>query len=213
MKYMQLRIFGFCGKYFQKFMKQLLTTLTCILIAVSLPGQDNCFEKCMENLEKSALPFPEKNEKILQGLIGCKAPNFNVKTISGETLKLSELKGKVVVINFWFTTCAPCVAEMPALNKLQEDYKAKDVVFIAFGRDDIQSIKGFLKGRNFTYHLVSSDYDLTKDYCLISGWPTNMVLDKDGVLRQIFSGGRTDEKAKTEVYDKIQPTIEKYLRM
>lgn len=64
-------------------MKQLLTTLTCILIAVSLHGQGNCFEKCLENFEKSTLPFPEKNEKILQGLIGCQAPNFNVKTIKG----------------------------------------------------------------------------------------------------------------------------------
>lgn len=194
-------------------MKQLLTTLTFILITVSLHGQDSCFEKCMDNFEKSTLPFPEKNEMILQGLIGCKAPNFNVKTIKGETLKLSELKGKVVVINFWFGTCAPCIAEMPALNRLKEDYKTKDVVFIAFGRDDTQSIKDFLKNRNFNYHLVSSDYDLTKDYCLIGGWPTNMVLDKNGILRQIFSGGRIDEKAKTEAYDKIQPTIEKYLRM
>lgn len=156
-------------------MKQLLTTLTFILITVSLHGQDSCFEKCMDNFEKSTLPFPEKNEMILQGLIGCKAPNFNVKTIKGETLKLSELKGKVVVINFWFGTCAPCIAEMPALNRLKEDYKTKDVVFIAFGRDDTQSIKDFLKNRNFNYHLVSSDYDLTKDYCLIGGWPTNMV--------------------------------------
>jgi peroxiredoxin len=194
-------------------MKQLLTTLMCILIAVNLHGQDNCFEKCRDNFEKSTLPFLEKSEKIIQGLIGCKAPNFNVKTIKGETLKLSELKGKVVVINFWFEACAPCIAEIPALNRLKEDYKTKDVVFIAFGRDDTQSIKDFLKSRNFNYHLVSSDYDLTEDYCLISGWPTNMVLDKDGVLRQIFSGGRTDEKAKTEAYDKIQPTIEKYLSM
>jgi peroxiredoxin len=194
-------------------MKQLLTTLTFILTTVSLQGQDSCLEKCMDDFEKSTLLFPEKNEVILEGLIGCKAPNFNVKTIKGETLKLSELKGKVVVINFWFETCAPCIAEMPALNRLKEDYKAKDVVFIAFSRDDTQSIKDFLKSRNFNYHLVSSVYDLTKDYCLIGGWPTNMVLDKNGVLRQIFSGGRTDEKAKTEAYDKIQPTIEKYLSM
>lgn len=129
------------------------------------------------------------------------------------TLKLNELKGKIVVINFWFTTCAPCVAEMPALNKLKEDYKTKDVVFIAFGRDDTQTIKDFLKSTDFNYHLVSSDFDLTKDYCLIGGWPTNMVLDKNGIVRQIFTGGRTDEKAKTEAYDLMQPTIERYLDM
>ncbi|MFN8312164.1 MAG: TlpA disulfide reductase family protein [Cyclobacteriaceae bacterium] len=194
-------------------MKQLLTTLTFLLITVGLRGQDNCFEKCFDNYKKSTLPFPANSDSVLKGLIGCKAPNFTVKTIQGETFRLSELKGKVVVINFWFITCAPCVAEMPALNKLKEDYKAKDVVFIAFGRDDTQSINDFLRSRDFNYNLVSSDYDLTKDYCLFGGWPTNMVLDKNGILRQIFTGGRTDEKAKTEAYNKIRPTIEKYLSL
>lgn len=192
-------------------MKQLLTTLASILIAFSLHAQDTCFSMCMDNLEKSALPVREKNLKILQGLVGCKAPQFNVRTIHGEILKLDELKGKVVVINFWFEGCAPCVAEMPALNRLQEEYKTKNVVFIAFGRDDTQSIKNFLKSNDFAYHLVSSDYDLAYSYCVIAGWPTNMVLDKSGIVRQVFSGGQMDERAKTEAYNKMQPTIEKYL--
>lgn len=192
-------------------MKQLLSTLTCLFIAVNLLGQNNCFDKCIENLEKSTLSTPEKQIQILQGLIGCKAPNFNVKTIKGETLKLNDLKGNVVVINFWFEECAPCIAELPALNKLNEDYKTKDVVFIAFSRDDTQTIMDFLKRRDFNFKHVSSDYDLSTYYCIVAGWPTNMVLDKNGVVRQIFSGGQLDESAKTEAYDKMKPTIEKYL--
>lgn len=186
-------------------------TLTFILIAVNLPGQDNCFDKCIENLENSNLSTPEKQLLILQGLIGCKAPDFNVKTINGETLKLNELKGKVVVINFWFEGCAPCIAELPALNKLNEDFKTKDVVFIAFGRDDTQTIMDFLKRKDFNYKHVSSDHELSMDYCIVAGWPTNMVLDKNGIVRQIFSGGQLDERAKTEAYDKMKPTIEKYI--
>jgi peroxiredoxin len=167
----------------------------------------------MENLEKSTVPTPDKQMQVLQGLIGCKAPDFNVKTITGETLKLKELKGKVVVINFWFNECAPCVAELPALNKLSEDYQAKDVAFIAFGRDDTQTIIDFLKRKNFNFKQVSSDYDLSTDFCVIAGWPTNMVLDKNGVVRQIFSGGYVDERAKTAAYDEMKPTIDKYLSM
>lgn len=192
-------------------MKQLLTTLTCILVAGSLYAQDTCFSMCMEKLEQSTLPVPEKNLKILQELVGCKAPHFNVKTIHGEILKLDELQGKVVVINFWYEGCAPCVAEMPALNKLQEEYKTKDVVFIAFSRDNTKSIKEFVKRSEFNYHLVSSDYDLAYSFCVIAGWPTNMVLDKKGIVRQLFSGGQIDERAKTGAYNKMQPTIEKYL--
>lgn len=81
----------------------------------------------MDNFEQSRIPFPERNEAILQGLVGCKVPNFNVRTINGESVTLSELKGKVVVINFWFEACAPCIAEIPALNRLKEDYRTKDV--------------------------------------------------------------------------------------
>jgi len=182
-----------------------------MFIAVNLLGQNHCFDKCIENLEKSTLSTPEKQIQILQGLIGCKAPVFNVKTIKGETLKLNELKGKVVVINFWFEGCAPCVAELPALNKLNEDYKTKDVVFIAFGRDDTQTIIDFIKRRDFNFKHVSSDYDLSTYYCIVAGWPTNMVLDKNGVVRQVFSGGQIDESAKTEAYDKMKPTIDKYI--
>jgi peroxiredoxin len=192
-------------------MKSLLATVTCLLIASGLYAQVNCFEKCLENFEKSTVPVPEKNMQILQGLVGCKAPDFKVKSIEGVELSLGQLKGKVIVINFWFEGCAPCIAELPALNRLKEEYESKDVVFIAFGRDNTLSIKDFLKARAFNYHIVSSDYNLTNNFCVIGGWPTNMVLDKDGILRQIFSGGQVDEKANAFAYDKMKPIIDQYL--
>jgi hypothetical protein len=65
-------------------MKQLLTTLASILIAFSLYAQDTCFSMFMENLQLSDLPVPDKNLKILQGLVGCKAPQFNVRTIQSK---------------------------------------------------------------------------------------------------------------------------------
>lgn len=194
-------------------MKHLLALITCILIAVNLHAQDNCFDKCLENVEKSTLPFGEKQIQILQALIGCKAPDFNVQTIQGDLLNSNELRGKVVVINFWYEGCAPCIAELPALNKLRAEYQGKDVVFIAFSKDDTQSIKDFLKRREFNFTHVSSEYDISMRYCVIAGWPTNMVLDKNGIVRQIFSGGMMDETAKTHAYDKMKPVIDKHLSL
>ncbi len=104
-------------------LKKILTIIAVILCTVNLNGQDNCFSKCKENLEKSILPTPEANDQVIQNLIGCKAPDFNVKKNDGESLKLNDLKGKVVVINFWFEACPPCIAELPALNQLREDYE------------------------------------------------------------------------------------------
>lgn len=94
---------------------------------------------------------------------------------------------------------------------MREEYKSKDVVFIAFGKDDSQTLKDFLKRRDFKYLQVSSDYDITQEYCILAGWPTNMVLDKEGILRKIFSGGYLDERAKIEAYNQIKPVIEEYL--
>lgn len=189
----------------------LLTIVIGIILSVRLSAQDNCFLKCLENFEKSSLPVPQKNIEILQGLVGCNAPDFQALTIEGKTLNLKELQGKVVVINFWFESCAPCIAELPALNKLSDEYKEKDVVFIAFGKDDTQTIKSFLSKHEFNYQHVASDYNVEQDYCILAGWPTNMVIDKEGVVRKIFSGGYLDERAKSHAYDLMKTSIDKYL--
>ncbi|MDZ7647241.1 MAG: TlpA disulfide reductase family protein [Cytophagales bacterium] len=99
----------------------------------------------LEQLENSGVEFPKRNKMIQESMLGCKAPDFISKTITGELISLTELKGKVVVINFWFTSCAPCITEMPTLNRLVEEFKYKDVVFIAFARDDVMELTSFLK--------------------------------------------------------------------
>jgi peroxiredoxin len=150
--------------------------------------------------------------ETIDSLIGCKVPDFNVKTIDGKTLSLSELKGKVVVINFWFNTCEPCVAEIPALNHLFEDYKNMDVVFIAFSRDYEPAIKKFLEYKDFNYSIVSGGYDIHERYCPGFGWPVNIVIDRKGILRQIFCGGPSGEGGKTQAYNLMYPLINTCLK-
>src|SRR5689334_22673171 len=64
------------------------------------------------------------------GGAGTPAPGFQLKDLAGHTVRLSDYRGKVVVINFWATWCAPCLAEMPELVKLQRDYKEKGIQII-----------------------------------------------------------------------------------
>jgi peroxiredoxin len=192
-------------------MKTLLLLLAmmngCHLLA------QTCFEQCHQNLERSKLPFMERNEKVISDLTGCKAPDFNVTTLTGERLRLSELRGKIVVLNFWYTSCAPCIAEIPALNRLQAEYAKSDVVFISFTREeeDEATTKQFLTKHAFNYKIVSGKYSMTDKYCVIGGWPMNMVLDKEGIVRQIFAGGYVDQRAETHAYESIKPTIDKYM--
>jgi peroxiredoxin len=166
----------------------------------------------LAHLENSGVAFPVRNTMIQESLLGCKVPDFTVKTIKGESISLAELNGKVVVINFWFTSCAPCIAEMPALNKLVEEFKDSDVVFIAFARDDANELARFLEKRPFNFNIVASANDMAKSYCVeLFGWPTSMVVDKSGIVRKITSGAFTDERAETQIFDVLYPVIKKYL--
>ena len=84
------------------------------------------------------------------------APAFSVTSLEGERFELATLRGKVVVLNFWFTGCAPCVAEFSELNGLVKKFKDKGVVFIAPTLDNVTTLKPFLKEHRFRYRVVAS---------------------------------------------------------
>ena len=192
----------------------------CLLILLNFYPPTSAFcQGCFSDafmrvsqLENSGVKFPERNTIVKESLLGCKAPDFNVKTIKGESISLEKLSGKVVIINFWFTSCAPCIAEMPALNRLVEEFRESDVVFIAFARDDINELDGFLKRRPFNFNIIASANEMAISYCIdIFGWPTTIVVDKSGIVRKITSGAFTDERSETQMFDALYPVINKYL--
>lgn len=82
-------------------------------------------EKSQMVIKNTNSDMPEKID-----LVGKQALPFSAKDINGKNYSLESLKGKVIVINFWFVECKPCVMEMPELNKLVEKYENKDVVFL-----------------------------------------------------------------------------------
>lgn len=189
-------------------LKVLVWSITFLFSDVSI-AQNKCFEHCIEDYVNSTVPFPERNEHALDRLIGCEVPDFQVKTIRGEYLNLSDLCGKIVVINFWHASCEPCVAEIPGLNRLVDEYEEKDVVFMAFTRDDVHTTVKFLIRKRFKYKIVSGDYDISEKYCsIIGGWPVNMVIDRYGVLRGLTYGASPDKRAEVEIVAKIKPIIE-----
>lgn len=191
-------------------MKALIAAL--IMLQSHAVLAQNCFERCNEDLADSKLPFMESNQAILSKLIGCKAPDFAARDIQGEMITSSDLRGKVVVMNFWYGSCAPCVAEMPALNKLVAEFKNQDVVFLAFSRDDIRSTVKFLHNRKFDYQIFAGADFMTDKYCVLAGWPMNLVIDRQGIVKEIFAGGYVDQRATTHAYDKMQPVIAEALR-
>jgi peroxiredoxin len=120
-------------------------------------------------------------------LVGAKAFDFNVTDISGNEYSLKELKGKVIVMNFWFVECKPCIMEMPELNKLVEKYRSKDVVFLGFSTSEKPKVESLLKKQTFNYNIVPSAKNVSELYEVLM-FPTHIVVDKKSTINYCVSG-------------------------
>ena len=116
------------------------------------------------------------------------APDFDVTTLEGKSLSLSELRGQTVVLNFWFAGCPPCITEMPALNRLVKRFANDPVVFVAFSKDKSEILRKFRYADEFHYQLVGDDREVHHRYG-VSGYPTHVLIDRDGEVREVVRGG------------------------
>jgi len=120
--------------------------------------------------------------------VGTKHPDFTVTDLSGNTYHLAEMKGKVVVLNYWFTTCGPCREEIPYLNEIVDSYKDRnDILFISFGRNSKEQLTEFLKTTMLGYHVVPISIKETQ-VSNIFAFPTNMVINREGVITYFQQG-------------------------
>jgi len=118
------------------------------------------------------------------------APSFIANDMQGNEVNLESLKGKVVLINFWFTRCQPCIEEIPELNGLVEKYKDNpDVVFLAITHNGKELVDDFLNSHPFDYIVIPDAQSIVDDY-IVMGFPTNMVLDKLGDIQYHSMGYR-----------------------
>ncbi len=119
-----------------------------------------------------------------------KAPDFAVKDINGNTIRLSEERGKVVLLNFWATWCRVCVAEMDTLEKIYRRFKDKGFVIIGVSIDRYEeSVKEFLKERRITFPVaVDPEKDIYFDKYGGFGVPLSFLIDKKGYIRDTIFG-------------------------
>ncbi|NRB48624.1 MAG: TlpA family protein disulfide reductase [Saprospiraceae bacterium] len=160
-----------------------------------LSGEGTEFEVYAETLLRR-LFYEEKVEP---------AAPFSVTDIEGNTYSSEELKGKVVVLNFWFIGCAPCRIEIPGLNEMVRHYDKEQVVFIAFALDGKEALEKFLTELPFDYTIIPEAFDQAAAYS-VQGYPTHVILDKRGNVRSTLTGGSADR------HKQIQPLIDRLLR-
>ncbi len=140
------------------------------------------------------------------------APDFSFTTIDDEKLKLSDLKGKVVILNFWASWCAPCVKEFPAMVELVDKFQG-NVVFLAVSKDNkLENINRFLEKFDnmnmpgFVKIIWDHDKNISEDIFYVMRLPETIIIDKDmNMIRKIV--GNPDIWESSEIYEYIESLI------
>lgn len=141
-----------------------------------------------------------KSKKALASMLNNPAPEFQLKDLEGKVWSLKELRGKTVVLNFWFTSCAPCIKEIPELNKLVQEYKNKNVVFLALTYNTQPQVEGFIKKRVFNYAQLTDASEVIEKYNIFY-FPTSFVINKNGMVKGVL-------ESSTAVYNDLKTIID-----
>ncbi|MBI1299266.1 redoxin domain-containing protein [bacterium] len=137
------------------------------------------------------------DQRVESPQVGFLAPDFELGLTDGDTVQLSALRGKPVIINFWATWCGPCRDEMPALEQVWQRYGKGDVMLLGVNQgEDLPTITAFAHGEmgvSFPL-LLDSQMDVSRLYN-IRAMPTTFFVDVNGRIQDIQIGGPLDQAA------------------
>lgn len=127
-----------------------------------------------------------------------RAPNLELKDLSGKTTKVADLRGSIAVINFWATWCIPCREELPLLNRLEKDYAGKHVRFIAASADEAKNrpaLDRFVSEHQLGMEIwVGADLDMLERAGLGNELPATLIVDDQGqVVARILGEAREED--------------------
>lgn len=155
-----------------------------LLLSVAAVGLVGCNAQ-------SASPVRPTQPAVAIGEIGSRLPDFSVKDLQGHLLSSADLKGKVVLVDFWATWCQPCKKEMPGYQQLLDRYGARGFVVIGFKFEtmpDTEDPVQFARKIGVQYPLTIATEGLKQRFGGIEGLPTTMLYGRDGILRMKVVG-------------------------
>jgi cytochrome c biogenesis protein CcmG, thiol:disulfide interchange protein DsbE len=162
---------------------------TCVFIGALLLGGLWIALSRVDNpiAGSSAPPSPQ---------VGFSAPDFMLDSLSGDPIPLSDLRGKVVVLNVWASWCRPCRAEMPALNAIYERLRGQDLMVLGVNttyQDDEANARAAIREWGLTFPIVFDRDGATSHRYRVQAMPTTFFIGRDGVIRDMVFGGPMSE--------------------
>ena len=131
----------------------------------------------------SAIPAPQ------QGFL---APDFALKTSTGETVKLSDLRGQAVLVNLWATWCPPCREEIQSIEKLYKEYKDQNFTVLAVNmtyQDDASAVMPFVKEQNLSFPILFDEIGEMASAYQLRSLPSSYFIRPDGIIQEVVIGG------------------------
>ena len=132
------------------------------------------------------------------------APNFTLKSLSGENIKLSELTGNVVLINFWASWCGPCRQEMPYLNAIHNKYEALGFTVLGVNvEEQVANARSFIAERPVDFPILFDSNNKVSELYKVIAMPTTVVIDRDGKMRFLHQGYQSGDEVEYRKMVKI----------
>lgn len=137
----------------------------------------------------------EKSAPAPSTKIGAIAPDFQLPSLGGETVALSDYQGQVILVNTWATWCPPCKAEMPAIDEFYKTHQNEGFVVLAINsQEDAATVQRFINTQGFTFSVLLDTQARVINQYKVRGLPTSFVIDRDGIVRYVHTGAITQRQ-------------------
>jgi len=155
-------------------------------------------------------PQAELSVSNIEPAIGSLAPEFSLQTLDGQSVQLSELRGKNLLISYWVTWCIPCIEELPVLNRLYQEYQSEDLVILSVNgiqQDELDKVTATISEMGITLPVALDQSEILWDSYWVRFLPTSFFIDETGIIRYIQLGSLTEENLRIKIEELISDQL------